>query len=170
MPPKPCAARRLETGRENDVDLLVVFGLIAWIVASMRKKNKAPSRKRKKDLTAQEVTRKAQQLCEEAQSRMAGKQQKAFMREHEPLAEGESHAAPNAAEYMGSLHETSTEGEDLCDPELEHSRPSPDAPDSVYAGEIGREPMLDFSAKGLYQGIVMSEILARPSRRARRGV
>lgn len=156
------------------MDVLVVFGLIAWLVASMKKKNKAPSRKRKNELTAQEVTQKAQQLCEEAQSRMAGKRQKAFMQEHEPLAEGESHAVPNTAslrtEYMGSLHQTSTEGEDFCDPELEHSRPSPDAPDSVYAEEIGREPMLDFSAKGLYQGVVMSEILTRPSRRVRRGV
>lgn len=154
------------------MDVLVVFGLIAWIVASMRKKNKAPSRKRKKALTAQEVTQKAQQLCEEAQSRMEGKQQKAFMREHEPLAEGESHAVPNATstEYMGSLHETSAEGEDDCDPELEHRRFVAPPEDSVYAEEIGREPMLDFSAKGLYQGVVMSEILTRPSRRVRRGV
>ncbi len=154
------------------MDVLVVFGLIAWLVASMKKKSKAPSRKRKKELTAQEVTRKAQQLCEEAQSRMAGKQQKAFMQEHEPLGEGESHAVPNATstEYMGSLHETSAEGEDFCDPELEHRRFVASSEDSVYAGEIGREPMLDFSAKGLYQGIVMSEILTRPSRRVRRGV
>lgn len=154
------------------MDVLVVFGLIAWIVASMRKKNKAPSSKRKKALTAQEVTQKAQQLCEEAQSRMAGKQQKAFMQEHEPLVEGDSHAVPNATgtEYMGSLHETSTEGEDYCDPELEHRRFVAPSEDSVYAEEIGREPMLDFSAKGLYQGVVMSEILTRPSRRVRRGV
>lgn len=156
------------------MDVLVVLGLIVWFLTSMKKKTKGPAPKRKKTLTAQEVNQKAQKLCEEAQSRMAGKPQKAFMQEHEPLVEGESHAVPDTEgrqmEYMGSLHETSTEGEDLCDPELEHSRPSPEEPESVCAGEIGREPMLDFSAKGLYQGIVMSEILARPSRRARGGV
>lgn len=156
------------------MDFILVLLLLGWLGASLKKKQAgAGLRERKKKLTAQEVNQKAQMLCEEAQNRMAGKSQKAFMQEHEPLAEGVSHAVPKAEsfrmEYMGSLHETSHEGEDLCDPDLEHSRSTPVSLESVYAEEIGREPMLDFSARGLYQGIVMSEILARPSRRAGRG-
>ena len=62
----------------------------------------------------------------------------------------------------------STEGECICDPELEHEREKEPVPTSVYAGEIGKEPLVDFSARGVLQGFVMSEILTRPVQRARR--
>lgn len=71
-------------------------------------------------------------------------------------------------DYEGSLGGGSTEGVDTCDPELEHGvRWQPEA-DSVYAGEIGGEPLIDLSPRAMMQGVVMSEILARPARRVRR--
>ena len=75
-------------------------------------------------------------------------------------AEGQSH--------MGSLMAESTEGVDLCDPELEHDRVITPNPHSVYADEIGAEYKLDLSPNGLWQGVVMSEILTRPAERNRR--
>lgn len=67
-------------------------------------------------------------------------------------------------EWAGSLEMDSTEGEDLCDPSLGHEKKMTD-PQSVYAGEIGREPLLDTSPRGLLQGVIMSEILTRPTQR-----
>ena len=93
----------------------------------------------------------------------------------QPLAEGESYMAftqdahgcvSEREEYMGSLYADTSEGEDACDPLLGHERREPVDAESVYANEIGKEPVLDLSAKGLYQGVVMSEILARSQRRA----
>ncbi len=78
-------------------------------------------------------------------------------------AEGESYA-----ETMGSMAFDSTEGECICDPELEHERVTEVDPQSVYANEIGAEPVLDFSAKGILQGVIMSEVLTRPAQRARK--
>lgn len=79
-------------------------------------------------------------------------------------AEGEGFTQPA---FSGSLNMDSTEGQDLCDPTLGHEREISVEPGSVYAGEIGREPALDFSAKGLLQGVIMSEILTRPAQRRR---
>lgn len=143
--------------------------LILWLVSFLKKKKKG-GKKAPCPEKASHREKRARKLREEAQARMAGKSQTAFMQEHETLAEGQSHTGPGegVASYMGSLHETSTEGEDLCDPTLAHERSTPVSPESVYAGEIGREPVLDFSPRGLYQGIVMSEILTRPAQRARR--
>ncbi len=94
---------------------------------------------------------------------------------HAPLAEGESHTLRTAfqsiegAEYVGSLHQTSSEGEDLCEPSLNHDRPVLDVEEgSVYENEIGGGRKLDFSPQGMYQGVVMSEILSRPAQRVRR--
>lgn len=67
--------------------------------------------------------------------------------------------------YQGSLGGGSTEGEDVCDPTLEHARPNRDELESVYAEEIGAEPLMDFSAKAILQGVVMSEVFARPGQR-----
>ena len=95
----------------------------------------------------------------------------------QPLAEGESSMAytqdvhgcvSEHEEYMGSMNADTAEGEDACDVVLAHECPERMDPESVYAGEIGREPAVDLSAKGIYQGVVMSEILARPQRRAMR--
>lgn len=81
--------------------------------------------------------------------------------------EGQSVYAP-PPEYAGSMYMDSTEGEDLCDPALEHDRPERTDPHSVYANEIGVQHRLDFSPEGLWQGVVMSEILTRPADRQRR--
>ena len=80
--------------------------------------------------------------------------------------EGQSVYAP-PPEYAGSMYMDSTEGEDLCDPALEHDRPERTDPRSVYANEIGAQRRLDFSPEGLWQGVVMSEILTRPADRQR---
>ena len=74
-------------------------------------------------------------------------------------AEGEGFSQPV---FSGSLNVDSNEGEDLCDPELGHERELTAENGSVYAGEIGREPAVDFSAKALVQGVIMSEVLGKP--------
>lgn len=94
------------------------------------------------------------------------------------FAEGGATAAPitmegesvqeSRMEYRGSMNADSFEGECICDPELEHERAAMADPACVYAGEIGRAPALDLSSAGIYQGIVMSEILTRPAQRIRR--
>ena len=77
------------------------------------------------------------------------------------IHEGESHGD------AGSMMYDSSEGECICDPELEHEREIKVEPESVYANQIGREPLLDFSSKGILQGVVMNEILTRPTQRRR---
>ena len=77
-------------------------------------------------------------------------------------------ASAEGQSIMGSLMAESTEGMDLCDPELEHDREIKVDPHSVYAGEIGAEHKLDLSPNGLWQGVVMSEILTRPCERNKR--
>lgn len=74
------------------------------------------------------------------------------------------HARPA---YEGSLGGGSTEGEDICDPELGHDRDyrRAPAPESVYANQIGTETMIDLRPQALLQGVVMSEILSRPGER-----
>lgn len=88
--------------------------------------------------------------------------------EHEPLEEGNSHSVSektsNREIYMGSLHETSTEGEDLCDSSLEHMRPTtPETNHIIFEDETGEVLNIDFSSNAILQGVVMSEILKRPS-------
>lgn len=77
-------------------------------------------------------------------------------------------AAAEGQSHMGSLMAESTEGMDLCDPTLEHDRETVVDPHSVYAGEIGAEHRIDLSPNGLWQGVVMSEILTRPAERNKR--
>lgn len=94
----------------------------------------------------------------------------------EPIGEGQSYMAftqdehgcvSEQEEYMGSLHADTSEGEDACDLSLGHERTENIEPQSVYAEQIGMESPFDFSPKALYQGVVMSEILTRPSERRR---
>lgn len=60
--------------------------------------------------------------------------------------------------------QSSDEGEDTCDPALGHERISPEEPDSVYAQEIGGG-LPPITPQSLVQGVVMSEILKRPTYR-----
>lgn len=85
----------------------------------------------------------------------------AFFQPEGVPAEGDGYAP----DWNGSLNADSAEGEDLCDPSLGHEREISADPQSVYAGEIGREPLVDTSPRGLIQGVIMSEILTRPAHR-----
>ena len=89
----------------------------------------------------------------------------------QPLAEGQSHMQTTEdihghpsrrAEYMGSMAADTSEGEDACDVSLQHERFEVPDRNSVYSHEIGSESTLDLSYQGIYQGIVMAEVLKRP--------
>lgn len=143
-------------------ELLALFVVIAIINAL----NKAAKKRTKKTVSSSAFGQTAQtQPLQQTVSKSASA----------PMAEGESrtavdpdvHAAKRP-EYMGSMLVDSDEGEDACDPTLAHDRPERVDPHSVYAGEIGAEHRLDFSPEGLWQGVVMSEILTRPAERQRR--
>ena len=74
-------------------------------------------------------------------------------------AEGEGYSILRAEQQV---MQPSGEGEDRCDPSLGHHRVV--EPESVYAQEITDEgKKLDLSAQGVWQGVVMSEVLARPA-------
>ncbi len=69
------------------------------------------------------------------------------------------------SEYIGSLGVASEEGMDLCDPSLEHGRSVGPASGGVHEGGPDDAPLVDLHARAMMQGIVMSEILTRPSQR-----
>ena len=70
-------------------------------------------------------------------------------------------------EYTGSLGGSSGEGRDTCDPTLGHDREGAYQLGGLRADEAGGQPelKLGFDSPALLQGIVMSEILTRPSQR-----
>ena len=73
--------------------------------------------------------------------------------------EGEGYSILRAEQQV---MQPSGEGEDRCDPDLGHHRVI--EPENVYAHEIADDgKKLDLSAQGVWQGVVMSEILARPN-------
>ena len=150
------------------MDGLFTLLILYWIVKLVfGKKPKAKKAIRSAfSNTAQVHAERARQIHEELVKRKEEKAQQLAMEDVHAMPAGEGEALPcfEGFGHTGSLHVETTEGMDLCDPSLEHDRETPD-PQSVYANEIGREPMLDFSAKGVYQGVVMSEILKRPAER-----
>ena len=151
---------------------LLILALIGWAFSKMNQKAKKQMKKQAASSiivgnAAERRAKRMEQLRAEAEKR------RAQIPQEKPMccAEGESVSQPSfLAEkpFRGSMQVESTEGECICDPELEHERETKPEPASVYAGEIGREPLVDFSARGLMRGIVMSEILARPAQRTRR--
>lgn len=157
------------------MDGLLTLLILFWIFKAISKNKKKGAKSVKKTrttkpkATAEEIRERAQRairMHDELKRRAAQKGEQntmTDMHDHEH-AEGES-CLPVG---WGSLQIDSTEGECLCDPLLDHERVADNEPESVYAGEIGREPLLDLSTKGLYQGIVMSEVLKRPAERWRR--
>lgn len=165
---------------------LIFLLLLGWLFSTVKtSKGKTQKRKMSEALRQMMQTAKTAEPAQrtqpkakpqpEAKPQHVAKPTKApvaISQHHEPLAEGESHLVQTtfqqAAEYVGSLHTTSTEGEDICDPALGHEG-SEQAYEigSVYAEPISASSPLDFSAQGLYQGIVMSEILKRPACRMR---
>lgn len=142
--------------------------ILYWMINSVfGKKSKTKNAKRSALSDAAQVhAERARQIHEELVKRKEEKDQQLAMEDIHAAPAGEGEALPcfEGFGHTGSMHVETTEGKDLCDPSLEHDRETPD-PQSVYANEIGREPMLDFSAKGIYQGVVMSEILKRPADR-----
>jgi len=144
--------------------------LLAWL---FRKAKKPAVKNGKRKVNASEAAsaKKTRKKAEPVLEKEIEQAVPAF----QPLSEGQSHMAftqdvhgclSDREEYMGSMHADTSEGEDACDPLLAHERREFIDPESVYAAEIGREPLLDLSARGIFQGVVMSEILARPKKRS----
>jgi len=156
------------------MDGILVLVLIGWIISQMSKKNKKTKARVasgfQKEKTSQPKAARAAKTYAEIEKRKAQTIQEKTAAVQHAFGEGESAVSPFPMEesFRGSMQAESMEGECICDPELEHEREQVTAPESVYAGEIGREPIVDVSARGLMQGIVMNEILTRPAQRARR--
>ena len=140
--------------------LLIILSLIIWFVSRSKKKKTARVRTVVKQTQKKTVTFPSVQP-QELQVSMFEPEP-----EPEPVAADEG-VSFETIDLDGSLNAETHEGEDLCDPTLGHEdRYEFDDPDSVYANEIGHaEPLLDLSPRGLWQGVVMSEVLARPSQR-----
>ena len=151
--------------------LLILFWIFKAISKNKKKGSKPTKRTRtsKPKATAEEIRERAQRairMHDELKRRAAQKGEQITMSDMHNHEHAEGESCPPVA--SGSMQIDSTEGECLCDPLLDHERVADNEPESVYAGEIGREPLLDLSTKGLYQGIVMSEVLKRPAERWRR--
>lgn len=146
------------------MDGLLALIIIGWILASLKKKSKKKTAANRAILEneTQHRASHAAQLRAELEKRRIKQEAKPVQMEQLVMGEGESHGD------AGSMLFDSDEGECICEPDLEHERETAPVPNSVYADEIGREPVVDFSAKGILQGVVMSEILTRPAQRARR--
>ncbi len=153
--------------------LLVILGIILW-VSSQNKKNKKNTQKMHK-VTAEKAAARVNEPKhrEERLSKLHAELEKrkrelqmhpeTFTEAKPALDEGRSLFANTSFDRMESL-----EGECICDPELEHERESVSEPESVYTGEIGKERLVDYSPRGILQGVIMSEILTRPSKRTMR--
>ena len=156
------------------MDGVFVLVLIGWIISLIGKKNKRKAKKAAfsfpKESAAQRKATVAEKVYAELETRNVQPQVAPRAYFETAIGEGESSAEPELTEalFRGSMQVESTEGECTCEPELEHKREDLVTTSEVYAGELGREPLVDFSSRGVLQGFVMSEILARPSRCVRR--
>lgn len=165
------------------MDGLLFLLFLFWLFKKIAKKGKGKAANRRKEPGAARQTRtdqiseRAARMREEIQRVRREKQLSMQDIPAKPIGEGESHmdytrdahgCVSEQKEYMGSLRADSSEGEDACDLSLGHERIPELIPESVYAGEIGAEPALDLTPRGIYQGVVMSEILIRPAQRMRR--
>lgn len=137
------------------MDGIVVLALIGWLIKF------ASSQKKKKQGRGTAAKKRVVHFPKEPQFTAETMDFPSFFHEESTPAEGEGYTV----HWTGSMNVHSDEGEDLCDPSLGHERESAADPQSVYAGEIGREPLLDTSPRGLMQGVIMSEILTRPAQR-----
>lgn len=153
---------------EGLLSLFILIGLIQAISRSAEKKRKAASASASsphKPQPAQAV--QAVQAAAPSPAPAAETQKPV-----QTVLEGQSRLMrdPDTArpQYMGSMVVDSDEGEDTCDPALMHDRELPADLQSVYAHQIGAEHRLDLSPDGLWQGVVMSEILTRPAERNKR--
>lgn len=154
------------------MDGLLFLLLIGWLISKMKKKNKETSTG---NLNAARsvANRRAERLAQiQAQTEKRKAQLAEEKRAAETLSAGEGESLHGIEvmepSFSGSMDVDSTEGECICDPELEHERKTAPEPQSVYSQEIGRDQLIDFSPKGVLQGFVMNEIMTRPAQRARR--
>ena len=149
--------------------LLLLYGLF-------KKFNKAATQKGKQSKRGKNAPKRAVEAIRSQVEQRKQEAQQMHMNDLEPdyPSEGESFMAftqdahgciSESQEYMGSLNADTSEGEDACDLELGHERLEEIEPESVYAAQIGTQSPLDFSPQALYKGVVMSEILTRPSQR-----
>ena len=145
------------------MDGIIVLVIIGWLISSMSSKKK----KNAKSKAGHQAKQRPVNFASQPQADLS-KAQGTFQ------SIPQTSAAPAEGEgsfqqiWMGSMDAKSNEGEDLCDPELGHERETVLDLQSVYANEIGREKLIDTSARGILQGVIMSEILTRPSQRMRR--
>jgi len=135
------------------MDGILALVLIGWLIRF------ASSQKKRKQGKGTAAKPRAVHFPKEPKFTDAKPVFPAFFQQESAPAEGEGYAP----DWSGSLSADSAEGEDLCDPSLGHEREIAADPRSVYAGEIGRESLVDTSPRGLIQGVVMSEILTRPT-------
>ena len=144
------------------MDGMIVLLLIGWLIKAMSKKGKK-AEKRKAAFTSARTAASRLGKSPSQPLPVFEPEQTAFAAEAFASSEG---VGTFQEEWRGSMETSSDEGEDLCDPTLGHERErAPMDPASVYAHPIGEEAALDFSAQGLVQGVIMSEILKRPSER-----
>lgn len=176
------------------MESLLVLLILFWIMKAVVRKNKRADGNGRSEAAKRPHTetpsaaayraKRAARMQEELQRRQQKRAAEAVCAQPEPkqitmaeaMGEGFSAYRPverrmsrpfGHADYEGSLGGGSSEGIDTCDPSLEHGRRQP-AADSVYADEIGGEPLIDISPRAVMHGIVMSEILTRPAQRGRR--
>ena len=145
------------------MDGIIVLVIIGWLIASMSSKKKRKAKPR------------AGYQAKQRPVSFAFQPQSDLPKEEGPFQQmPKANAVPAEGEgsfqqiWTGSMNVQSSEGEDLCDPDLGHDRETILDAQSVYANEIGREPLVDTSARGILQGVIMSEILTRPVHGRRR--
>ena len=147
---------------------LIILLLISWIVSAVGKKKKGKKTGAAAKPAAQNINAHKQREARIAQVRQELERRKAELKEQE---ESRQWSMIPEGVFTGegvSMQFESTEGECICEPELEHERAITEDPQSVYAQEIGSESKLDFSAQAIRQAIVMNEILTRPAQRCGR--
>ena len=148
------------------MESLIALMVIGWIVSAINKKKKV---KKPGNSAAAKSASTAVNNARKREARIAQMRQELERRKAEMQNQSESQQLSffpeGGSAETGSMNYVSTEGECACDPALEHERIAREDPQSVYAQEIGSGTVLDFSAQGMKQAIVMSEILARPSQR-----
>ena len=142
------------------MDGILVLVLIGWLIKSMSSKKKGKSK------AGHQAKRRPVSFASQPQADFS-KKENLFQEIPQTSASPAEGEGSFQKIWTGSMDAHSSEGEDLCDPDLGHEREIILDSQSVYASEIGREPLVDLSAKGLLQGVIMSEILTRPTQRKR---
>lgn len=149
------------------MDGLLFILLLFWLFKRAKKKKGKPQKRKTLEAQLRSGIEKALQAMEkartQAETQPAAEQTQELTEGMSYMQQAEEGQSSGREEYMGSLAVDTMEGKDTCDPALGHERMEKTEDQSVYAEEIGSEPVLDLSAEAFRQGFVMSEILKRPS-------